>query len=103
MNGILLVSLESFWIAVGLLYLALVLTAYRMDGPFYRPRMALDEPVRSSGRFVVWLGVRAVARLVRTTRAALETFFEASADVGEWYLHRRALSRVQGTGRGREV
>jgi len=94
-NVFLLFGLKSLWIAMGLLYSTLVLTAYRMDGPLYRPRMALDEPIRSSERFVVWLGVRAAARLVRAVRATLETFFEASADVGEWYRQRRALSRAR--------
>lgn len=97
------VTSKFCWITVMLIYLGLVLTAYRTDGPSFRPPMTLDEPVRSSERFLVWLGVRAVTRLLRASRVILETFFEASADVGERYLSRRALSRVRGTGLGREV
>jgi hypothetical protein len=75
--------------ASGILYAGLVLMAYRMEGGRYRLRLDRQDPAGSAEQLLVWLGVKAIAAIVRVGRTALEMLSEAAADVGEWYIRRR--------------
>lgn len=72
-----------------LLYLGLVLAIYRQEGRAFRLRWALRDPARSVLYLTVWLGVRVVGGLDRFFSRTMDILFDASADVGEWYLRRR--------------
>ena len=87
-----------FWVTVKTsaavflgLYLRLVAMTYRTEGPAFHFRVTLADPIRSAKRLLVWLGVKAEAALLRVGTATLDALFEASAEVGEWYVHRRGL------------
>lgn len=87
-----------FWVTVKLfavvslgLYLRLVRMTYRTEGPAFHFRVTLADPIRSAKRVLIWLGVKAEAVLLRVGTATLNALFEASAEVGEWYVHRRGL------------
>ena len=71
-------------------YAGFVAMAYAMDGPRYRPRLDLDAPLRSLQRLLVWLGVKAVHGVLRMSKATLNVFSEASAEVGDWVVSRRS-------------
>jgi hypothetical protein len=73
------------------LYLRLVAMTYRTEGPAFHFRVTLADPIRSAKRLLVWLGVKAEAALLRIGTATLDALFEASAEVGEWYVHQRGL------------
>jgi hypothetical protein len=75
--------------AAALLYLGLVLAVYRHEGRAFRMRWALRDPSRSALYLLVWLGVRVVDALDRFFRRTFDILYDASADVGEWYLRRR--------------
>lgn len=77
-------------IAAGLLFLRLIAMARRTEGP-HSLRTDGGYAVRSVGILLVWLGAIGVAALVRVGQAVLEALYEASADVGEWYVRRRGL------------
>jgi hypothetical protein len=77
-------------IAVGLLFLRLIAMARRTEGP-HSLRTDGGYAVRSVGVLLVWLGAMAIAAFVRVGQAVLGTLYEASADVGEWYVRRRGL------------
>ncbi len=83
------VILTLLLVAFGLLYLGLVGMTYRTDGAGTPLRIDLGDPVRSAERFLVWSGVKAVAAFLRSARAVLDALFEASAEIGDWYLRRR--------------
>ncbi len=90
------VTLKVLLAAFGLIYLGLVGMTYRTVGPSYPLRISLGDPARSAERFLVWLGVRTSAALVRAGRATLTALFEASAEVGDWYFRRRGLDARSG-------
>lgn len=75
--------------ASGILYAGLVLMAYRTEGNSYRLRLDKQNAARSAVQLLVWLGVQAVAAIVRVGKATLEMLSDASAEVGEWYIRRR--------------
>ena len=77
-------------LAGGVLYAGLVLMSYRTDGPHYRLRVNLRDPARSAERLLVWLGVKALRTVVRLAVLTFGMLSEASAEVGEWFLSRRA-------------
>lgn len=71
------------------IYAGLVLMTFATDGPRYRPRLRLADPLRSLERLLVWLGVKALMLLMAWARAALAVLSEASAEVGEWFMSQR--------------
>lgn len=72
--------------AAAVAYAGLVLMSYATDGPRYRPRLRLADPLRSFQRLLVWLGVKALAVLMAAARAVLAVLSDASAEVGEWFV-----------------
>jgi hypothetical protein len=85
-----------FWGAVkllllgaGILYVGLVLMAYRLEGPRIRLRIYPGDPGRSALDLLVWLGVKIFAGIGHAAKATLDVLSDTSADVGEWCLHRR--------------
>ncbi|HUU15414.1 MAG TPA: hypothetical protein VM182_17115 [Terriglobia bacterium] len=76
-------------LGAGVLYVGLVLTAYRLEGPRIRLRIESRDPGRSAVNFLVWLGVKVLAAISQAAKAALDVLSDTSADVGEWYLRRR--------------
>jgi len=75
---------------VVVVYAGLVWMTYTTDGPRYRPRLDLDAPLRSLQRLLVWLGVKALYGVLRMSKATLNIFSEASAEVGDWVVSRRS-------------
>jgi len=75
--------------ALGFLYAGLVLMAYRTEGPRFQLRVNWQDPFRSAQQLLVWLGVKAVAAIVRVGSSTWEMLSEASADLGEWYVRQR--------------
>ncbi len=75
-------------LAGGILYAGLVLMSYRTEGPHYRVRFDSKDPARSAQRLLVWLGVKALAFVMRVGIPILGMLSEASAVVGEWFLRR---------------
>lgn len=92
MGGITSNSISKLWDigAVGgtSLYAAVVAMGYASEGPRYYFHFDSNHPVRSTERVIVGLGVHFVAVLLREIRAALNLLFEASAEVGDWFLNR---------------
>jgi hypothetical protein len=76
--------------ALGFLYVGLVLMVYRTEGPRFRLRVNRQDPFRSAQQLFIWLGVRALAAIVRVGSSAWEMLSDASADLGEWYVRRRS-------------
>lgn len=75
--------------ALAFLYGGLVLMVYRTDGPRFQLRVNWQDPFRSAPQLMVWLGVRALAAIVRIGSGTWDMLSEASADLGEWYVRRR--------------
>ncbi|MGD0922997.1 MAG: hypothetical protein ABSA70_14735 [Terriglobia bacterium] len=75
--------------ALAFLYAGLVLMAYRTEGPRFQLRADWQGPFRSAPQLLVWLGVRALAAIVRIGTGTWDMLSEASADLGEWYVRRR--------------
>ena len=72
------------------LYLAHVVLALRTQGAHYHFRFEPRDPARSSGRFLVWLGVQILSGTMAGLKGALDALEDASADVGDWVLHRHS-------------
>ena len=81
-------------------YAGLVFMSYRTDGPRGRLKLELFDPARSAERLLVWLGVQAVAAVVRVAKGLFNMLSEASAEVGEWFIRRRN-AEVQASVRSR--
>ena len=79
-----------FLVAAGVLFLRQIALAYRTEGPSY-PDRNRGYAVRSTALLLAWPGARGLAGALRVGRALLETLYEASADLGEWYVSRRGL------------
>jgi hypothetical protein len=86
--------------AGGLLYAGLVLMSYRTDGPHSLLHLDLSHPGRSAQCLMVWVGVRVVTAIVGASKALLNVLSDASAEVGQWFLHRRSAA-VQAAFRSR--
>lgn len=71
------------------LYLALVVLTLRTEGAHYHFRFDPRDPARSTGRFLVWVGVRTLSGTITGLKGAFDALEEASADVGEWVIHHR--------------
>jgi hypothetical protein len=72
--------------ALAFLYAGLVLMAYRTEGPRFQLRVDWQDPFRLAPQLLVWLGVRALAAIVRIGSGTWDMLSEASADLGEWYV-----------------
>jgi hypothetical protein len=77
-------------LAGGVFYAVLVVTSYRTSGPHCHLRIDRKDPVRSIGRLLVWLGVKALTLIMRVAVPLFGMLAEASAEVGEWFLRRHA-------------
>jgi len=75
--------------ALAFLYAGLVLMAYRTEGPRFQLRVDWQDPFRLAPQLLVWLGVRALAAIVRLGSSTWEILSETSADLGEWCIRRR--------------
>lgn len=75
--------------ALGFLYAGLVLMVYRTEGRGLQLRVNWQDPFGSARQLLVWLGVKALAAIVRVGSGAWDMLSEASANVGEWYVYRR--------------
>jgi len=71
-------------IASALLYLGLVILGYATEGPQYQIKFEFAEPIRSTERLLVGIGVRCLSVFLRAAGALLDPLFEASAEIGEW-------------------
>ena len=89
LNSIFSGFLKLAILAGGVLYARLVLMSYRTNGPHYRLRIDRKDPARSAERLLVWLGVKALALVVRIAVPIFGMLSEASAEVGEWFLRHR--------------
>jgi hypothetical protein len=84
------VSSVLFLVAAGAFFLRQIALAYRIEGPSYADRNR-GYAVRSTALLLAWLGATGLAAALRAGRALLETLYEASADLGDWYVTRRGL------------
>ena len=75
-----------------LIYAALIVSAYEIEGKHYQPRFQLTKPARSGETLLIWTGVRILDVIVRASRAALNQMFAASADVGDWVVGKSSPS-----------
>jgi hypothetical protein len=89
LNSIFSGFLKLAILAGGVLYARLVLMSYRTNGPHYGLRIDRKDAARSAERLLVWLGVKAVALVVRIAVPIFGMLAEASAEVGEWFLRHR--------------
>ncbi len=77
-------------VAAGLLvYAGLVVAGYAAEGPHFQLKFDAHAPLRSVERLAVGAGVRLIGLVKRGAQPALDLLYDASADVGEWYLHRK--------------
>ena len=82
--------IELAILAAAVLYAGLVLMSYRTDGPHARVEFDLKDPARSIERLAVWVGVKILAFVMGIAIPLFGMLAEASAEVGEWFLDRRA-------------
>jgi hypothetical protein len=75
--------------ALGFLYAGVVLTAYRSVGSRLQLRVDRQRPLHPAQQLLVWLGVKALAAIVRLGSNAWEMLSDTSADFGEWCIRRR--------------
>lgn len=71
------------------LYFALVVLTRRTKGAHYHFTFDPHDAARSSERFLVWVGVRTLSGTLAGLKGAFDALEDASADVGEWVIHRR--------------
>lgn len=76
-------------LGTAVLYTVHVLITLRTEGSHYKLRFDGHDPARSAERALIWLGVRALVSILAGLKASLDVLEDASADVGEWVLHRR--------------
>jgi hypothetical protein len=72
--------------------LRLIVVTYRTAGPSLSLRVVRSHPVRSTTIFLAWLGALSVSSLWRAGKVFLDELYEASADLGEWYVTRRGAT-----------
>ncbi|HUX11099.1 MAG TPA: hypothetical protein VMW51_10680 [Terriglobia bacterium] len=83
-------ALKLILLGLVVLYAALVLITLRTEGAHYQLSIDQHNPVRSAERLLVWIGVRMIAGLLAALNAGLNILEDASADVGDWVLHRHS-------------
>lgn len=71
-------------IASVLFYLGLVILGYASEGPQYQIKFAFAEPIRSTERLLVGIGVRCLSVFFRAVGVVFDPLFETSAEIGEW-------------------
>ncbi len=76
-------------VGAGILYVGLVLMAYRIEGPRARLRFDALGPALWAENLLVWLGIKSLAAVRYAAWATLDILSEASAEVGEWFIRRR--------------
>lgn len=89
---IVLAAVKLLLVFAGLIYAGLVVTAYEIEGPHYRPRIQLAKPARSGERLLVWAGVKLLHTLIRFSRSVFNELVVASGDVGSWVVDRSSPS-----------
>jgi hypothetical protein len=93
-------TVKLFLVALGILYVGMVLVSYRTEGLRYRLRLQRNDLARSAERLLVWLGLRGIGLLLHGAAAVLGMLSEASADVAEWFI-RRGGGKLEATYRSR--
>lgn len=78
--------LKLLIIAMGALYLGIVLLRYRIDGQRHPLQLRLRDPITSTEYLAVWLGVKVLGAGVAIIKVMLNILLEASAEVGEWTM-----------------
>lgn len=71
-------------VASALLYTGLVILGYATEGPNYQMKFDLGDPIWSTERLFVGIGVRALSAFLYAAGVLLDPLFEASAEIGEW-------------------
>lgn len=89
---VVLITLKLLLVFAGLIYAGLVLTAYGIEGPHYRPRIQLAKPARSGERLLVWTGVKLLDAAIRFSKSVFNELVMASGDVGNWVVDRSSPS-----------
>lgn len=89
---IVLTAVKLLVVLAGLIYAGLVITAYEMEGPHYRPRIQFAKPARSGERLLVWSGVKLLDALIRFSKSVFNELVMASGDVGDWVVERSSPS-----------
>ncbi len=82
-------TLKFILLGMAVLYSVHVALTLKNDGPDYHFKFDPHDPARSAERFLVWLGVRTFTASLAVLNAGLNILEDASADVGEWVIHRR--------------
>ena len=72
-------------ISAAIFYIGLVILGYATEGPHYQIKFDLADPIRSTERLLVGIGVRALAASLHVAGVILDPLFEASAEIGEWF------------------
>lgn len=85
---IVLAAVKALVVLAGLIYAGLVITAYEIEGPNYRPRLQWAKPARSGERLLVWTGVKLLHALIRFSKTFFNQLVVASGDVGDWVVDR---------------
>jgi len=78
--------------AMGVLYVVEVLRIHARSDESYRSTFRRARSIHFIERLLIWAGVVLIRILVRLIRPVLDTLAEASADVGERIVARRAAS-----------
>ena len=73
-------------ITAGVVYASLVVVTYAKEGPEFQPHLELRDPARAVERFLIWIGIKVLAAMVRAFKRVLDLLYEASADVGVWVV-----------------
>jgi len=73
--------------ASALFYIGLVILGYATEGPHYQIKFSLAEPIRSTERLMVGIGVRALSAFLYASGMLLDPLFEASAEIGDWFTN----------------
>lgn len=76
----------------------LALGRYATEGLSSHPLYNLRDPLRSAEQFLVSLGGTMLAAARRGAQSILELLYEASADVGVWFLHHTNPPIQKGSG-----
>ncbi len=81
-------TLKFLGVACAVFYVGLVEMVYATEGPRTHYNFGLNRPSSPPKRLLIALGTGLAAAILRMGRAALDDLFEASAQVGEWFIQR---------------
>ena len=76
-------------VVVGFAYGTAVLITYITVGPNFRPRLDGQNLGASLKGILVWIGVKSLAGVLTALRRLFSLLYEASAEIGLWFLSRR--------------